>query len=241
MQDSVLENAVLLAAGEGIRLRPLTLSVPKCLLRLRERPLLDYWLEKCEKAGVKRVFVNGFYLAEQVREFLENARTRYSFEIIYIQEENLTGTGGFLRKIRTRLMSGGDFFMCHADNFTDMKLVDFAEFHFKRTSVLSLALFRTATPHSCGIVEKILPDGRIVEFREKPLDPKSNLASGAMFMISPEVLRVLPDKTNIDFSKEILPLFLNRMFGYEISGFNVDIGTPESFRTADMLAERFCK
>ena len=61
MQNSGLENAVLLAAGRGVRLQPLTLSVPKCLLKVGGRPLLDHWLEKCEEAKIKRVFINMFY------------------------------------------------------------------------------------------------------------------------------------------------------------------------------------
>ncbi len=237
MQNSGLENAVLLAAGRGVRLQPLTLSVPKCLLKVGGRPLLDHWLEKCEEAKIKRVFINMFYLAEQVREFLEHARSRYSFEIVPVHEENLTGTGGFLRKIRSRLLNGGDFFMCHADNFTDIKLTDFIQFHRKRHSPLSVALFRASNPTSCGIVEKIQDDGLIVEFREKPQNPKTNLASGAMFLISPEILHTLPDKEVIDFSKEILPQYQNRMFGYEIPGFNFDIGTPESFEAANKTAK----
>ncbi len=224
-----LTTAVLLAAGEGRRMGELTKNIPKCLLPVHGRPLLECWLEKCEAASLRDVYINGYYLADQVEKFLESVSGRYSFRIHFIREKQLTGTGGFVYAIRRELLNLDAFFVCHADNFSDIVLSDFSDFHFRHETPLSVALFHTDTPRSCGIVEEMRSDGLILSFREKPENPRSDLASAAMFMISPEVLKSFPDALHIDFSKEVLPLFAGKMYGYILPGFNLDIGTPEHY------------
>ena len=237
MRNKKFLTAILLAAGEGRRMGEITKSIPKCLLQINGRPLLDYWLEKCEKSAMKDVYINGCYLADRVEEFLDSVSAKYSFQIHYVREESLTGTGGFLRKLRNELSARESFFVCHADNFSNIDLLEFSHFHFQRKSPLTVALFHTDRPRSCGIVENMREDGLILEFREKPEDPKSDLASAAMFMMSPEVLASLPDAEHIDFSKEVLSLFQGKMYGYLLRGFNIDIGTPETYAEACALAQ----
>lgn len=238
MAVPAIKHAVLLAAGEGARLRPLTTNTPKCLLPVGGRPLLGRWLAMCAAAGVERVFVNGFYLAEQVEAFVRESADRYAFDLLFVREEALTGTGGFVRSLRPRLTEGGAFFMAHADNFTNLDIGHFAAFHAAGAAPLSLALFRTRTPGSCGIVEEMDPDGRILRFREKPADPRSNLASAAMFMVDPSVLALLPESGPVDFSAIVLPALQGMMRGWEFPGFNLDIGTPDAYRAANEQAER---
>ena len=237
LMERKLDYAVLLAAGRGTRMGHLTQNCPKCLIPVNGRPLLDYWLEKCLLAEVREVYINGYYLAEQVENFLEQARKRYDLNIHYTREENLSGTGGFLRLIRDELKSFSAGFVCHADNFTDLDLREFMRFHAEHDAVLSVALFHSKTPKSCGIVEEMASDGRILKFREKPEDPKTDLASGAMFILTPAILDLLPDQEMIDFSKEILPQLEKRMYGYIIPGYNIDIGTPESYAWAEKTAK----
>ena len=237
LMERKLDYAVLLAAGRGTRMGHLTQNCPKCLIPVNGRPLLDYWLEKCSKAGIPQVYINGYYLAEQVEAFLEQARKRYDLNIHYTREAQLSGTGGFLRLIRDELKTYSAGFVCHADNFTDLDLREFMKFHASHDAPLSVALFHSRTPKSCGIVEEIAPDGRILKFREKPSDPKTDLASGAMFILGREILNLLPDCEMIDFSKEILPQLEKRMYGYIMPGYNIDIGTPESYAWAEKTAK----
>lgn len=230
--NNSFDKAVILAAGIGARLRPLTENCPKCLLKIADRPLLDYWLEKCTRAEIKTVFINSFYLAEQVENYLTTARKKYPIEIKFYRETELSGTGGFLQKIRDEFNDDESIFVAHGDNFSDIDIGDFARFHFAKNSELTLALFTTDTPKSCGIIEKIRDDGLIETFREKPENPQSNLASAAIFILKRRVLQKLPAQTVIDFSKEILPLYENKMYGYRLTGYNLDIGTPESYEQA---------
>jgi NDP-sugar pyrophosphorylase family protein len=115
------------------------------------------------------------------------------------------------------------------------------KFHEAKKTSLSIALFHAGNPKQAGIVENITADGLIKVFTEKPEHPKTNLASAAMFLASPSVIKGIPalkDGQIIDFSKEILPDYAGKMFGYEIKGFNIDIGTLETLREAEEYAKK---
>ncbi|MFT7663266.1 MAG: mannose-1-phosphate guanylyltransferase [Planctomycetota bacterium] len=230
-------KAILAAAGVGSRLRPLTDTIPKCLVPLNGKPLLDYWLESFERHGITEVLINGHYLADQVEQHLVHARKRFGFDIQFVRESELRGTGGTVRDQIDFVSEEDAFLLCHADNFASIDLTAFCSFHAQRHSVLSLALFRSETPESCGIVNELADDGCILEFEEKPISPKSNLASAAIFCMAPKVIADLPTDRAIDFSREILPQYQGLMFGYEIDGFNIDVGTLHDYERACRLAE----
>lgn len=229
-------KAVLLAAGAGTRLRPLTNRMPKCLVPLGGIALLELWLNKLAHAGVTDVLINGHSFAEQVAAHIETVRTRYPFKIHFVREEHLRGTGGTLLDHRHYADSTDELLVCHADNYTDLDLGRFAQFHRRCAQPLSLALFRTDSPSSCGIVEEI--DGRriIQRFIEKPSHSPSNLASAAIFLMQPAVLDLLSPGASVDFSKQLLPRMQGRMAGFEMDGFNIDVGTPDSYARACTLA-----
>jgi mannose-1-phosphate guanylyltransferase len=231
-------KAILLAAGRGTRLRPLTHHTPKCLVPINGRPLLDYWLETCVAGGVTEVLVNAHHLADEMRAYLSFAEGHFALRIHFTYEPSLRGTGGTVLDNLAFVEGEDTFLLAHADNFTDLDLVRFREFHRQRAARLSLALFRTDAPESCGIVEELDDDGRIVRFTEKPAAPRSNLASAAVFLLSPDIVRGFPPGRPIDFSREVLPAYQGRMYGFEIDGYNVDVGTPEGYYEACKLALR---
>lgn len=229
-------KTIILAAGEGQRLRPLTSTIPKCLVEVGGRPLLQHWLDKCAVAGVEEVLINVHYLADKVKSFLDSVKMNYNFGIKCVYEEILTGTGGFIRNNRSFVAGENFFFFAHGDNFSDIDLNKFKAFHKSRDTKLSVALFETNKPRQCGIAEELAEDNRIIKFVEKPDKPLSNLASAAMFMMSPEVIDDIPGNPVVDFSKEVLPLYQGKMYGFRIEGFNVDIGTPDNYKLANKLA-----
>jgi len=230
-------KAILLSAGMGKRLRPLTYSFPKALAPLNGRPLLDYWLEICEAGGISEVLINGHYLADQIEAFVRHARPRYRMDIHFVYEKRLFGTGGTVKRCKNFVADDDVFFFCHSDNFTNIDLKHFIEFHRKRDTELSVALFRTSMPNQCGIAEAMDDDGLITEFTEKPLNPKTNLASAAMFLMSPSVIdRYFPEREHIDFSRDILPGMAGNMYGYLFEGFNIDIGTLQNYESANRMA-----
>lgn len=225
-------RALLLAAGHGTRLRPITDTIPKCMVDIDGRPLLDYWLELLERGGITDVLVNLHYLPEPVRAFL--AQSRRSLNIATAFEENLLGTAGTLHKNRA-FFDAGPAMLIHADNLSLFDMRRFVErFETRPTGIdMTMMTFRTDTPKSCGIVE-LDAAGVVRAFHEKPENPVGNLANGAVYILAPPVMQFIANlgKDVIDFSTEVLPRFVGRINTFHNDTYHRDIGTPESLATA---------
>lgn len=221
-------KAILLAAGVGSRLRPLTDRVPKCLVPIAGRPLLDYWLASCERHGFDDVVVNTHHHAEAVREFVGSSRRRVRVRLVH--EERLLGTAGTLRANWESVAGEDVFLLAHADNFTDLDLGRFlSSFRAGRRpdTVLGMALFRTPTPRTCGVV-KLDASSHVAEFHEKVEDPPGDLANAAIYLGTPALGAFLGPGVE-DFSTQVIPRLLGRIHGSRIEGFLADIGTPEQY------------
>ena len=145
-------RALLLAAGLGTRLRPLTDRTPKCLVPIHGRPLLDYWLELLIGAGIEHILINTHWLPERVNEFI--AASPYSDRVNLVHEPELLGTGGTVWANRD-FFKGADFLLAHADNLTDFDVKALMKAHATRPTecAMTMLAFRTDDPRSCGILE----------------------------------------------------------------------------------------
>jgi mannose-1-phosphate guanylyltransferase len=226
-------RAMLLAAGLGTRLRPLTDHIPKCLVPIHGQPLLAIWLEQLSQAGFGPFLVNTHYLAEQVNAFIEVSP--YRDGIIVANESDLQGTAGTLIAYLD-FFQGEDGMLIHADNYCLADFSAFKQAHMNRPSgcVMTMMTFRTDDPSSCGIVE-LDEQGIVVGFYEKITNPPGNLANGAVYILSVDLLaRLGSDLQSLqDFSTEVLPQFLGRIFTYETSAVLLDIGTLENYKKAN--------
>jgi mannose-1-phosphate guanylyltransferase len=225
-------RALLLAAGFGVRLRPLTDSVPKAMVDIAGRPLLDRWLALLFKGGIERVLVNTHYLAPAIRSFVRSSTWSGSVDIV--EETTLLGTGGTLLANR-RWFGDSPLLVTHGDNASDLDVAAFIKAHAGRPRhvLATVALFHTDDPSSCGIV--VMDEERIIrEFHEKKANPPGNLANAAAFIFEPEIFGFLEatGKNVIDLSAEIIPELTGRIQGFEIKGYHRDIGTPESLEMA---------
>ncbi len=157
-------KAFLLAAGEGTRLKPLTNHVPKCLVPIGGRPLLEIWLERLAQHGVGEVLVNTHHLASNVWDFAERWTGLPKIRLTF--EPELLGSAGTLRWNRDFVAGEEDFLVCYADNLTDIDIGRLVGFHRSRRALITMALFRSIRPAECGIVE--LDDaGRVTGYEEK--------------------------------------------------------------------------
>ncbi|MBI5238783.1 MAG: nucleotidyltransferase family protein [Deltaproteobacteria bacterium] len=222
-------KAFILAAGRGERLRPLTDTMPKCLVPVGVEPLLKIWLEICERSGVTDALINLHHLPDKVTDFLKNADTRVKVTTVF--EKELLGSAGTLLKNRGFVQGEKDFFIIYADNLTNANLIKMAEFHRRGTEILTMGLFKTGLPMECGIAEAD-SSGRILSFVEKPLNPASDLASAGIFVSSNAVFDHIPDGF-ADLGRDVLPKLAGMMQGYLIAGFLMDIGTIERYRLAE--------
>ncbi len=226
-------RALLLAAGLGTRLRPLTLTTPKCLVPIRGRPLLSYWLDALfSDPRIERALVNTHYLADQVAAFV--AQSSWKERVDLVHEEMLLGTGGTILANRT-YFGAGPLFVAHADNLTDAPMARLIDAHLSadRDILATLLAFRTATPQSCGILE-LDARRRVIGFHEKVANPPGDLANGAVYVFDPEVVERIAAQGRpvVDLSTEIIPGLLGRMQALEHKGFFMDIGTPQALERA---------
>jgi len=227
-------RALLLAAGIGSRLRPLTDTTPKCLVRVHDRPLLDYWLDLVFQGGIERALLNTHWLAEQVRAHVAQSRWRDRIDLVH--EDELLGTGGTV--LANRAWFGNQpFLVAHADNLTDFDVERLLGAHRQRPAgcIMTMLAFRTDDPSSCGILE-LDGENRVVAFHEKVSNPPGNLANGAVYVFEPEVIKdvAVLGKPVVDLSTEIIPNYLGRILSVETSGYHRDIGNPESLRRAHL-------
>jgi len=226
-------NVLLLAAGLGTRLRPITNSIPKCLVPIHGKPLLAYWLDTLLKSSVDKVLINTHYFSEAVESFCKSSPWSSRIKLVY--EPVLLGTAGTIVK-NLDFFNKEDFGVIHADNLSSLQWSGFADAHFNRPTNcnMTMMLFETDDPQSCGIVE-LSPQKIVTNFHEKAKDPPGNLANGAVYIFSPEVFSALSPFHNIsDISTELLPHNLGKIFTYINSGYHRDIGTPQSLAKAHL-------
>lgn len=227
-------KAFLLAAGYGTRLRPITDTVPKCMVPIHGQPLLGWWFDLLCRHGVTDVLVNTHYLPEPVRAYIERYNRRNTgLTVCETYEPTLLGSGGTIRANRDFVKGEKDFLICYADNLTDADLTEFCRFHISCGGPLTMALFHTNVPRQCGIAE-VDAAHRIVDFAEKPDAPKSDLANAGMYAADGRIFDYLDmDKPVLDFGRDVLPKLIGKMYGWDTAGYLIDIGTLENYKKAN--------
>jgi mannose-1-phosphate guanylyltransferase len=226
-------RALLLAAGLGTRLKPLTNYLPKCLVPIHGRPLLDYWLESLLDHGIEEVLINTHYMAPMVQKYLNSSTWLPYIKVVH--EETLLGTGGTILHNRD-FFKDETFLVAHADNLTVFDVSNFTARHACRPegAEITAMVFETLDPHSCGIVELDV-ESVVQAFHEKVPNPPGNLANGAVYVLEPSVLEWIIDlgKSQVDFSTEVIPHFLGKLFTYQNTTYHRDIGTMKSWKEAN--------
>ena len=228
---SIAMKAFLLAAGHGTRMRPLTDSIPKCLLPIQGVPILQIWLDLCRRHGIDEILINVHAHAKAVREFLE--RNSYGIEVCVSEEPLLLGSAGTLFTNRAWLGSDCPFWVFYSDVLTNANLVAMLEHHKNCSQVATLGVSGVSEPRRCGIVA-VDEDGVVREFVEKPQKPSSNLAFSGIIVCEPSLLDFIPNQIPADIGFHVLPKLVGRMAAYRISDYLLDIGTPENYKAAQL-------
>jgi mannose-1-phosphate guanylyltransferase len=223
-------RAVLLSAGLGTRLAPLTHSIPKILAPLGGRPLLEHQLAYLEQGGVTEVAVNVHHHAEEVIRFLETSETTLPVRVSH--EPRLLGTAGALLPLRDFLTE--PFLVLYGDVVTDADLADFMEIHLRLGGVATLAYYRSTETAGKGLLS-LASDGRVTSFAEKPETSEGSCISAGLYALIPEALSfVRPDRP--DFGHDVWPAMLAegaRVYGYELHGYLRDVGSAEALDAAN--------
>jgi mannose-1-phosphate guanylyltransferase len=217
-------DTLLLAAGLGTRLRPLTDKTPKCLLPVFQKPILKYWLDQALEIENSNIYINVHHLSGEVANYIEdNYPNQERIKVLY--EPKLLGTARTLLQLFEKSKKG--ILAIHVDNYSSINLRDFVKFaEIYNQDQCVIATFKTADFQNSGMV-KVKPSGLIVEYHHKPECSDLNLANAGIFYLPISILHELHENSSPfrDISQDILPKLLGRAISYLIEGIHVDIGT----------------
>lgn len=230
-------KALILAGGIGSRLRPITDSIPKCLVPVAGKPMLDYWFDALAAAGVRDVLINTHHLAPVVRQHLAQVNARGPLLVREFYEPNLLGSAGTVQANRAWADDADAILIVYADNLSKVSLADLLSYHASHSEPFTMMLFRTLIPKACGIAD-LDSDGRIIAFVEKPEQPKSDLANAGVYVADADAYREIADMNAFDIGFDVLPRFVGRMRGWAFDGYHRDIGTLESLERAEQDAKQ---
>jgi mannose-1-phosphate guanylyltransferase len=222
-------KAFLLAAGIGSRLRPITDTMPKCMVTIDDRPLLDIWFDALNRAGVDEVLVNLHYLPDVVRRHVAARTGPPAVHLVF--ERELLGSAGTLLANRRWVADEPFFLACNADNLTDFDLQDLIGVHRAGKTVATLTAVHSENPSAGGVLE-LDEAGKMTGFTEKPRQPASDLVNAGMYAFSPALLDEIRREPPVDIGYHLLPALVGRARVVSVEGFFRDIGTPEAYRRA---------
>ncbi len=225
-------QALILAGGEGTRLRPLTSTIPKPVVPLVDRPFISFMLEWLRRHGVDDVILSCGFMAERVRRVLGDG-SGLGIRLRYLEEPRPLGTGGALKFAQELLDER--FMMLNGDVLADLDLTAQLRQHEQTGARATLALVPVDDPSAYGLV-RCAPDRSVTEFVEKPGfdEPQTDLINAGAYILQREVLdSMAPAGTNISIEREVFPTLVGRgLFGYADDGYWLDIGTPARYLQA---------
>jgi NDP-sugar pyrophosphorylase family protein len=240
-----MTKAVVMAGGEGTRLRPLTLDVPKPFLRVAGKPAVEYALDALVAAGVRDIVVTTFYKPERLVAHLGGG-SRLGARIYYSVEDEALGTAGGVAKCAP-LLGEDTVVVLSGDVIADVDVRALVEAHERSGAVATMALTQVEDPREFGVVA-LDASGRIVRFQEKPKTREeafSDLVNAGIYVLSPAALREIPPGVPFDFSKQLFPKLLaegKRLQGARLQGFWMDVGRPaDLLRASRELGQRHRK
>jgi len=226
-------QAVIMAGGEGARLRPLTCDLPKPMAPVANRPIMGHIVNLLRRQGVSEAFVTLHYLADEVESYFGDG-SDFGLKLDYSVEDVPLGTAGSVGRLGDRL--NRTFVIISGDALTDFDLRPAIEFHQQRGAMATLVLTRVADPLEYGVVI-VDEEGTVERFLEKPSPGEvfSDTVNTGIYILEPEVLQRVPAGRQFDFSKDLYPTLLAEgqlLCGYVAEGYWTDIGTLEQYRMA---------
>lgn len=234
-------KGVIMAGGQGTRLRPLTCALPKPMVPLLDKPCMEYMIRLLDRYGIRDIAVTTQYMPEAIESYFGDG-SRFGVRLRYFAEAVPLGTAGGVKNARAFLDER--FIVVSGDALTDVDLSELVRFHEAKHSALTVLLSRVPDPLAFGIVltnEK----GRITRFLEKPSREEvfSNTVNTGIYVIEPEILDRMPEETEYDFSKQLFPDLLKNdipIYGYASDAYWSDIGSVGQYIRSqyDMLEGR---
>lgn len=232
-------KAIIMAGGEGTRLRPISCLRPKPMTPLLDVPVLEHVITLLKKCGVTDICLTLRCMPDSIISFFDGRERELGVNLFPKIETETLGTAGSVRSCAD-FIGGEDFIVISGDAICDFDLTSCIDFHRKNNAEATLVLYSHPEPTEFGLV-LTAPDGRIVRFFEKPGwdNVITDLVNTGVYILSPKILSLIPEKGEYDFGKDLFPKMLTSgsgLYGVRADGYWCDIGTPESFLSCSMDA-----
>ncbi|MBU0598658.1 NTP transferase domain-containing protein [Patescibacteria group bacterium] len=227
-----IKKAFILAAGRGANMRPFTYEIPKSLIPVRGKPILEYSIELLRENGLKDIYILIGHLGEKIISHFGDG-SRFGVKITYIKERKEQGTGAPLRLFQQHL-NNSPFLMMYGDILISINIKEIIEYHLSHSGPVTIAITSSAKPYDFGVVK--LRGNKVISFREKPEKKKgvSHFINAGLFIFNPEIINYIPKQGYTMLEKDIFPQLAKegKLFGYPFEGQWFDVGTPEIYEDA---------
>lgn len=225
-----VSTAVILAGGQGTRLRPLTYELPKALLPIQGKPLLEYILENCKANNVTNIIICTGYLGEKIKQHFGDGK-HMGLSITYSQEKEPSKTGGALLKIKSRL-NKTPFLVINGDIVTTFSFADLIEFHKDQQTVGSVALTAVQNPQLYGQLK--LHGSKLVSFYQGKAPVQSYLVNAGIYVFEPTIFDYFPKGKDAFLLEDTIQKLIqtNKMSGFVFEQEWFDVGSPENYERA---------
>jgi NDP-sugar pyrophosphorylase family protein len=236
-------KAMVLAAGEGTRLHPLTYTFPKPLVPIVNIPVMEHILLWLASFGIRDIVVNTHYKASQIENYFQNGK-RLGMHIIYSREDRLWGTAGGVKRASTHLRE--TFLVIGSDDLTDVNLSLLLDSHRKSGALATIGVKEVENTEHYGIV-LTQENGKIISFQEKPKPSEalSRWANTGIYIFEPEIFSFIPEGEVFDFGRQLFPFLLKEklpFFAFPVKGYWIDVGTLNEYQEAHWaILEKKCK
>ena len=224
-------KAVIMAGGRGTRLSPLTRRIPKPMVPLLDRPVMEYTVDLLHRSGIREVGVTLGHLPEVIRMYFGDG-SRFLVRMTYAIEKNALGTAGGVKNLQDFLDE--PFVVVSGDGVTDFDLREAMKVHKENGALVTIVLTQVENPTGFGIVETS-DSGWVTKFIEKPSNWDPNhvyYANTGIYIMEPEVFSFIPQDRPYDFGHELFPKLLQLgmpVYGHHASGYWSDIGTLQQY------------
>ena len=223
-------KAVILAAGKGTRLGEITENLPKPMISVRSKPILEHNIELCRKHGIKEIYINLHHLPDIIKDYFGDG-SRWDVSITYKEEKAILGTASGVKNFSEELGST-PFFVIYGDNLSDCNLNRVLNEHIRKAARMSIVLIKLDDVSQSGVAE-LDAEGKILRFIEKPSPgvTRSHWVNAGIYILDSHLLNDIPNE-GADFGRDIIPLFLKK--DYRIIGLKTDIQL-NAFDTPQLL------
>ncbi len=243
LKPEISVKVVVMAGGEGSRLRPLTINRPKPMVPLVNRPVMGHIVEWLKRHNLTDIVATLQYRAENIQNYFGDGSS-FGVNMTYSVEQHPLGTAGSVRYAEKHLGRDEPFVIVSGDALTDINLTEIVDFHIKCGAALTITLYRVPNPLQYGVIMTD-ENGRIQRFLEKPSwgEVISDTVNTGIYVVSPEILDEIEPEEEFDFSKDLFPRLMQKgapLYGFVAHGYWTDVGTLSEYQHAcnDLLSHR---